>query len=165
MPGIMTKKPRVLLIYGSVTGKAESIAELIAEEGEKRGFEIDLKCMSTVGRGVHEIGVKGFCRGGKMVLLFFSQFNLESEPCVVMVSSTTGDGDQPENAEKLWRKIKKRALPEDHLAKMRFAQLGLGDSNYSQFCNGPKTLHERLLDLGAEPFYEPAWADDGVGYK
>ena len=79
------------------------------------------------------------------------------------MSSTTGDGDQPENAEPFWRKIKKKTLAPDHFSHIRFAILGLGDSNYSQFCNGPKTLHERLVDLGAKTFYEPGWADDGVG--
>ena len=79
------------------------------------------------------------------------------------MSSTTGDGDQPENAEPFWRKIKKKTLAQDHFAHIRFAILGLGDSNYSQFCNGAKTLHERLVDLGATTFYEPGWADDGVG--
>ena len=91
------------------------------------------------------------------------QFNLEDTKCAVLVSSTTGDGDQPESAERLWRRIKKRSLPSDHLAGLKFAILGLGDTNYTQFCNGPKTLHSRLQDLGAQEFYEPGWADDGVG--
>lgn len=95
----------------------------------------------------------------------FLQFVLErlSDP-VVLVSSTTGDGDQPENAERLWRAVKRRSLPADHLKGLRFASLGLGDSNYSQFCNGPRSLNERLLQLGASEFYPPGWADDGVGY-
>ncbi len=54
-------------------------------------------------------------------------------------------------------------MPPDFLSRIVFAQLGLGDSNYSQFCNGPKTLNERLLDLGATEFYPAGWADDGVG--
>ncbi len=49
---MMRSKPRLLLLHGSVTGKAESIAELIAEEAEKRGYEVDLHCMSEVGKGV-----------------------------------------------------------------------------------------------------------------
>lgn len=134
---------RFLLIFGSVTGKAESIAELIAEEAIKRGFAPDLQNMDGVGKS----------------------FDLSKEKVVVMVSSTTGDGDQPENAERLWRKIKKRSLPLDHLAHIQFTILGLGDSNYTQFCNGPKTLHSRFLDLGAQSFYEPDWADDGVGLE
>ena len=81
----------------------------------------------------------------------------------MLVSSTTGDGDQPETTERLWRRIKKRSLAPDHLAGLRIAVLGLGDTNYTQFCNGPKTLRSRICDLGAEEFYEPGWADDGVG--
>ena len=45
----------------------------------------------------------------------------------------------------------------------RFALLGLGDSNYSQFCNGPKVIHKKLQSLGGKIFYEPGWADDGIG--
>ncbi|TRY69277.1 hypothetical protein TCAL_12164 [Tigriopus californicus] len=134
---------RFLLIFGSVTGKAESIAELIAEEAAKRGFAPDLQCMDGVGKA----------------------YDLSKEKVVLIVSSTTGDGDQPENAERLWRKIKKRSVPSDYLAHLRFTILGLGDSNYTQFCNGPKTIHSRFLDLGAKTFYEPDWADDGVGLE
>ena len=94
---------------------------------------------------------------------YIFQFDLKKESRVVIVSSTTGDGDQPENAEPFWRKIKKKFLPNDHFKHLKFTILGLGDSNYSQFCNGPKTLHGRLKQLGAETFYEPGWADDGVG--
>ena len=88
---------------------------------------------------------------------------MEPTTCAVLVSSTTGDGDQPESAERVWRRIKKRSLASDHLSRLKFAILGLGDTNYTQFCNGPKTLQSRMLDLGASEFYEPGWADDGVG--
>ena len=40
---------------------------------------------------------------------------------------------------------------------------GLGDTNYNNFCNMGKNLHRRLLEVGATPFVEPDWADDGVG--
>lgn len=39
---------RFLLLYGSVTGKAQSIAELIAEEATSRGLEPDIQCMEGV---------------------------------------------------------------------------------------------------------------------
>eukprot|EP00095_Tigriopus_kingsejongensis_P011925 snap_masked-scaffold507_size152468-processed-gene-0.25 protein:Tk11925 transcript:snap_masked-scaffold507_size152468-processed-gene-0.25-mRNA-1 annotation:"hypothetical protein LOTGIDRAFT_225295" len=134
---------RFLLLFGSVTGKAESIAELIAEEASKRGLTPALRSMEGFGK----------------------TYDLTQEKVVVMVSSTTGDGDQPETAEPFWRKIKKKALSSEHFANVQFTILGLGDSNYTQFCNGPKTLHARLLDLGAKTFYEPDWADDGVGLE
>ncbi len=43
-----------VLLHGSVTGKAESIAEVIAEEAERRGIDVTLHCMSQVGKEVRE---------------------------------------------------------------------------------------------------------------
>lgn len=40
---------------------------------------------------------------------------------------------------------------------------GLGDTNYTNFCNMGKMLNRRLLELGATNFYETGYADDGVG--
>jgi methionine synthase reductase len=91
------------------------------------------------------------------------QVDLASESTVVLVSSTTGDGEQPEKAEPFWRRIRRKKLASNHLSHLSFTILGLGDSNYSQFCNGPKTLYKRMLELGAKTFYDPGWADDGVG--
>lgn len=46
---------------------------------------------------------------------------------------------------------------------MLFNHSGLGDTNYTNFCRGGKSINERLLDLGARHFYAPGWADDAVG--
>ena len=43
--------------------------------------------------------------------------------------------------------------------------LGLGDTNYSKFCNGAKMIDQRLLELGAERFFNTGCADDGVGLE
>ena len=44
-----------------------------------------------------------------------------------------------------------------------FFYSGLGDSNYSQFCNCPKSLDKRLKEVGASYFIPPVWGDDAVG--
>lgn len=41
--------------------------------------------------------------------------------------------------------------------------LGLGDSEYTFFCNGGKTVDRRLQELGAQHFYDTGLADDCVG--
>jgi len=134
---------KVTCLYGSVTGKAMSIAEHLVESGQVKGIEISLHCLGEVGKS----------------------WKLEEVKTVIIVSSTTGDGEQPENVIKFWRKLRPKSLPSDHLAHVQFALLGLGDTNYSQFCAAPRALHRRLVELGARPFFEAAWADDGTGLE
>ena len=42
----------------------------------------------------------------------------------VIVVSTTGDGDPPDNASKFWRRLRKRTLPSNHLANSNYTLLG-----------------------------------------
>ncbi len=79
------------------------------------------------------------------------QFDLTKESVVVVVCSTTGDGEPPENAARFWRQLKSKALPAGHLAHLRYVVLGLGDTNYSSFCQMGKEFARRFLELGAQP--------------
>ena len=66
---------------------------------------------------------------------------------------------------KFWRKLRPKTLASDYLAHISYTILGLGDTNYNEFCNAPKALHRRLTELGARAFYPPDWADDGTGLE
>jgi len=66
---------------------------------------------------------------------------------------------------KFWRKLRPKTLASDYLANLKYTILGLGDTNYNDFCNAPKNLHRRLTELGACTFYSPDWADDGTGLE
>ena len=44
---------------------------------------------------------------------------------MVMVVSTTGEGDPPDTVTKFWRKLKKKTLPSDHLKGLQYALLGI----------------------------------------
>jgi methionine synthase reductase len=131
-----------LILYASVTGNAESLASLIAEESEKRNLKFTKKCMSDT-----------------------KNIDLSKQNCLIIISSTTGDGEQPESALPFLKKLRSKEIREKGLKHLSYTILGLGDSNYSQFCNGPKDIHKKLLLLGAKTFYEPGWADDGVGLE
>ena len=93
------------------------------------------------------------------------QIKLSENPVVVMVASTTGNGDPPENMQRFWRHVRKTSNPKDMLANLRFCVLGLGDTNYDKFCHMGKQLDRRLPQLGANKFYETGLADEGVGLE
>jgi len=130
-----------LLVYGSETGQAKAIAQDIADKSAAHGLSADLRCAETVDK----------------------EFRLVDEQLLVLVCSTTGEGEPPNNAAKMLRRLRNKSLKPDHLAHLKYTILGLGDTNYTNFCQCPKDFHQRLQALGAQTFYAPGWADDGIG--
>ncbi|XP_057284811.1 methionine synthase reductase isoform X2 [Pezoporus wallicus] len=136
-------KRRFLLLYATQKGQAKAIAEEIWQQAGAHGFEADMHCMSEM-----------------------DKYNLETEKDpVVIVISTTGTGDPPDTARKLVKKIQDTTLPPDHFSHLQYGLLGLGDSEYTFFCNGGKTVDRRLQELGAQHFYDTGLADDCVGLE
>ncbi|TPX37198.1 hypothetical protein SmJEL517_g00819 [Synchytrium microbalum] len=92
--------------------------------------------------------------------------DLKGDSVVIFVASTTGDGDPPDNATKFWRHLRRAKGAElDVFKGKRYTMLGLGDTNYDNFCNTAKRLDRRMNELGAILFYERGFADDGVGLE
>ncbi|KAJ8311185.1 hypothetical protein KUTeg_011262 [Tegillarca granosa] len=142
MPG--EQKNSFLLLYGSQTGQAKAIAEEIAEKAEtQHNLKANVYCLSQTEK----------------------KFNIEKEKCVVIVTSTTGDGEPPDTAAKFFRRLNKKTLQEDYLSNINYTLLGLGDSNYTNFCKCGKAVDKRLEELGAKRFYPSGFADDAVGLE
>ncbi|KAM5329376.1 methionine synthase reductase isoform 1-T2 [Glossophaga mutica] len=134
---------RFLLLYATQQGQAKAIAEEILEKAVAHGFSADLHCISES-----------------------DKYDLKTETApLVLVVSTTGNGDPPDTACKFVKEIQDKNLPVDFFAHLRYGLLGLGDSEYTYFCNGGKVIDKRLQELGARHFYGTGHADDCVGLE
>nr|CAG4712427.1 unnamed protein product [Naegleria fowleri] len=125
------------VLYGSQTGCAQEVAERIQREAKRRHLRVKLSALDD-----------------------YPIENLVSEPLVIFVVSSTGQGDEPDNMKKFWTFMRRKSLSSDCLKNVKFTVFGLGDSSYSKFNFVAKKLHRRLLQLGASEFYNRGLADD-----
>ena len=76
----------------------------------------------------------------------FDLSSLSSMSRVLVVCSTWGEGEQPDNAEELWQAAKGDGAPS--LANMHFSVCALGDTSYELFCESGKEWDNRFEELG-----------------
>ncbi|MER6673787.1 sulfite reductase subunit alpha [Streptomyces sp. NPDC000983] len=71
---------------------------------------------------------------------------------VLVVTSTYGEGEMPDNAGLFWEALQSDTAP--RLEGVRYAVLGLGDRGYDEFCQAAKLIDTRLEQLGATRLHE-----------
>ncbi|QWB22460.1 MULTISPECIES: sulfite reductase flavoprotein subunit alpha [Streptomyces] len=71
---------------------------------------------------------------------------------VIVVTSTYGEGEMPDNAGLFWEALQSDTVP--RLEGVRYSVLGLGDRGYDDFCQAAKLIDTRLEQLGATRLHE-----------
>jgi len=120
---------KITVLYGTETGNSELLAMDICKLGEKSGLE-------CVNFGMDEVDNSDFSE-------------IEN---LLIVCSTWGDGEQPDNAMDLWDYVEE--LGDDELQNMKFAVLALGDTAFDLFCEAGKEWDRILEEKGASRIYE-----------
>jgi sulfite reductase (NADPH) flavoprotein alpha-component len=115
---------QLTVLYGSQTGNARSLAENFQAAATIHGLKVKLTSLAD-----------------------YNPRQLLKERHVVILVSTHGEGDPPDDAEILHEFLFANKSPD--LSQLSYAVLALGDSSYEQFCQTGIEFDQQLEKLGA----------------
>lgn len=119
------------LITGSTLGGAEYVADYLNDLLSEQGFQVLLFNQATL-------------------------TDIQSAENLLVVTSTHGAGELPENIQPLFDDI---ATQKPDFSAMKFGVIGLGSSDYDTFCNAVNIVTAQLTDCGATAVCEPLKID------
>ena len=124
----------ITVLSGSQTGNAKSVADKVATE------------LTEAGIAVKRVALKDY-----------KAKTIADEKYLLLVTSTQGEGEPPEEGVVLHKLLNGKKAPK--LTELQFAVLGLGDSSYPNFCQAGKDFDQRFAELGATRLFERVDAD------
>ena len=117
------------IVFASQTGNAKGIAEALAQQAKSFGLVVELFDASD-----------------------FNVKRLKKLTYLIIVASTNGEGEAPDNAIELHEFLGSKKAPK--LPNLNYAVIALGDSSYEYYCQTGKDFDRYLSQLGAKPFVE-----------
>ncbi len=129
---------KLTILYASQTGNAKGVAKNLAQLAQAQGCQVNLQ-------NIAEYKVK----------------NLKNERYLIIVASTNGEGEPPDDALAFHEFLFSKKAPK--LPQLHYSVLALGDSSYEFFCQTGKDFDQRLQALGAKPIR--ARVDCDVDYQ
>ncbi|HHA19901.1 MAG TPA: sulfite reductase subunit alpha, partial [Methylophaga sp.] len=128
-PSNQTDVRVINILYGTQTGNSESVANDVATVAKSHGLSPLVKSMDEI-----EIDT------------------LVKMDYLLMVTSTYGEGEMPDNAQLLWDAISADSAP--RMENTQYSILALGDTSYDLFCQAGIDWDNRLAELGAKRLYD-----------
>ena len=138
MQRISKMKKQVKILYGTMTGNAQLVAQELELILDGEGVEVEVLDMD------------------KMTPDIFTTDNI-----YLISTSTYGQGDVPDNARDFAEALD---LNKPNLENIRYGIIALGDRTYSEtFCHGGKRFDELLQKCGAERIGDILMHDASLG--
>jgi sulfite reductase (NADPH) flavoprotein alpha-component len=124
-----TKAKTLTILFASQTGNAKGVAKKLSEQASAAGISVNLKNIAD-----------------------YKAKALKSESHVLIVASTNGEGEPPDDALAFHELLHSKKAPKlDHLS---YSVLSLGDSSYEFFCQTGKDFDQRFQALGGKQILE-----------
>lgn len=149
--------PGLLVLFASDGGNAEKVAKKFVGRAKMRGVAAQLRVLDEVAGSIVE--------------------TLTAERNVLIITSTAGQGEAPQNGREFWKALSKLSTEAD-LSNTKFSVFGMGDSkywprkeDYIYYNKAGKDLFAKLTTLGFAELAPLGLGDDSdadgylTGYK
>ncbi len=111
----------ICIITGSTLGGAEYVADHLNDILTEQGYQVELFNQAELA-------------------------DIQHQTSLLVVTSTHGAGELPENIQPLFQQIDESDLD---FSQMKFSVIGLGSSDYDTFCNAVNIVEQSLTAKGA----------------